>query len=82
MEANAQLCADLTSLDAALDAYGSPDLESTKAELDDATQAVSDAWDAVKNSADALADVRSSKLTISERAEFTTSGRRAVHKRA
>lgn len=60
--ANAQLCADLTSLGAALDAYGSLDLESTKAELDDVTQVVSDALEAVNSSAEALGDVRTSNL--------------------
>lgn len=57
-ETNAQLCADLAGLSVALAAYGDIDLDSTKAELEAATQAVDDAVNNVSSSSQAVADIR------------------------
>ena len=58
VEGEAQLCSDLAELGGALNAYADIDLDSTKAELETAQQAVDDAFDAVAGSIGTVADLR------------------------
>ena len=58
VEGEAQLCADLTGLGGALNAYADIDLDSTKAELEAAQQNVNNAFDAVVGSIGTVADLR------------------------